>query len=124
MKRGLKLAAQAALLEPPLSPWTCPDEEGIETPAGAPITLRGRGGPWTCPDEEGIETASAPSLPVPVGPRPWTCPDEEGIETLHAHLLSRHRPIVRGHAPMKRGLKHGRVLETSHKHCQSVDMPR
>ena len=55
---------------------------------------------------------------------PWTCPDEEGIETLPRSFW----PWVfwvRGHAPMKRGLKPVQAVQLpAQRRILSVDMPR
>ena len=93
MKRGLKLAGCLTPCQTNYRPWTCPDEEGIETPVEVAVEPQERQRPWTCPDEEGIETVA---LVVVVLHRsgPWTCPDEEGIETLEQWSSTRRVPSV------------------------------
>ena len=126
MKRGLKLAAEIDALPDALDrPWTCPDEEGIET--------RGRPGRWSwcrggrvrghAPMKRGLKRAAV-TFAIAVASRPWTCPDEEGIETTVASGQFHESLLVRGHAPMKRGLKRLVLGAGAAAVAPSVDMPR
>ena len=92
MKRGLK-PPTGRVETTPLTPcpWTCPDEEGIETSVPSPPGASGLHVRGHAPMKRGLKQLLYVLAAAVRFSGPWTCPDEEGIETRRFRSVRRPR---------------------------------